>query len=405
MEQILQNYATLIVRRGATVRPGKPVVIQVDTSESAFACMLAAEAYRAGASHVEILWSDEQLEYLQYSYETLDQLTSIPACKVEHLLHYLRQDASYIRLVSQNPFNLEKVEADKRSAGLQASQQAFQEKQDLVMNHTIPWCIAAVPGAAWAKLVYPEEAQPVEALWRCIAACCYCDQAPLLRWDKHIRRMKHRLEKLNSMDLDRLWFVSENGTNLTIGLCEHHQWNGGDSVTPNGVRFSPNLPTEELYTVPHKDRTNGIVVSTRPLSVSGTVLKAGFQLIYRNGCVTEVLAKDQHDQAILENIFQNDPGARRLGEVALVDYDNPIGKSKRMFYSTLFDENAACHLAMGNGIRAALKTSPDEDTQTCGLNQAKIHLDFMIGTRDMKCIGISKSHKNYLLMEHGNILI
>lgn len=405
MEQLQRSYAKLIVCRGAAVRPGQPVVIQVDVEAKRFAELLAEEAYQSGAGRVEIIWSSERLDYLRHAYETRNTLTEIPMCEVERLTRYLRQGASYIRLVSQNPRNLEAIDGEKRGAAARAVQQAYRERQALVLNHAIPWCIAAVPGEAWAKLVYSEQDDPVEAVWRCITSCCYCERDPLSGWDEHIRQIKRRLEKLNDMELDRLCFSSENGTDLTVGLCEGHRWSGGDSVTPAGTRFSPNLPSEEVYTVPHRARADGTVVSTRPLAVSGAVLSEGFRLTYEHGSVVEFSGKSSGDQEILAGIFKNNPGARRLGEVALVDHDNPIGKSGKMFYSTLFDENASCHLAMGNGILTALNDCLEGEPEARGLNRADIHLDYMIGTEDMRCVGVSKSNKTYLIMERGKILV
>lgn len=403
MSKRIYNYAKLIIARGLCVRE-KPVVIQGSTEVSYFIGILSETAYQAGASHVEVVFQDDVLERLKYEYESEETVGTIPPFAADNLMYYLNQGASYLRLTSQDPCNLDGLDTEKIKKGAAARNHALKKVQPLIMGHEIKWCIAAAPGRKWAETVFPEAEDPAEQLWDSLLKCCFCDEEdPIARWDDHVERMKQRLDKLNGMSLDRLHFSSGNGTDIVIGLCEGHRWRGGDSKTPDGIRFSPNIPTYELYSVPHKDRADGVAVSTKPLSYMGHVIEPGFALTYKNGEIVHVETKKREEGRLLETILHSYGGTERLGEVAIVDFHNPIGLTDRLFYNTLLDENAACHLAMGNGLGTAVDPLCNAGRE--GVNRSDIHIDYMIGSSDMACIGISKDGKEYRIMEEGKIII
>lgn len=415
MNEGIYNYARLLIKRGVNVQK-KPLIIQGSTEISYFINLLSEEAYKAGATHVEVIYQDDGLDRLKYEYETIEMVKTVPSFIVENLMYYMNQDASYIRLVSKDPGNLSGLDMEKVTEGTLAYNHAVKEVTELVMEHKIRWCIAAVPGQKWAELVFPDAKNPVDELWSCILQCCFCDKDnPIGLWDEHVETMKSRMAKLNQMNLDRLHFTSSNGTDILIGLCDNHRWRGGASKTPEGILFSPNIPTYELYTVPHKDRVDGTVVSTKPLSYLGNVICSGFRISYKDGKVVHIKAGSEREEKLLYRILDTYDGSERLGEVAIVDSGNPISRTDRLFYNTLLDENAACHLAMGNGISTAIDMSQTPRTPQMpqtndrglgekGLNQSDIHIDYMIGTSDMNCIGISKDDKQYVIMERGKIV-
>lgn len=412
MNEGIYNYARLLIKRGVNIQK-KPLIIQGSTEISYFINLLSEEAYKAGATHVEVIYQDDSLDRLKYQYETIEMVRKVPPFIVDNLMYYMNQDASYIRLISKDPGNLSGLDMEKVKQGSLAYNNAIRDVNALVMEHKIRWCIAAVPGQKWAEMVFPDTQNPVEDLWDCILKSCFCDKDNAINlWDEHIETMKARMAKLNQMNLDRLHFTSSNGTDILIGLCDGHRWRGGASKTPEGILFSPNIPTYELYTVPHKDRADGTVVSTKPLSYLGTVIRAGFRISYKDGKVVHIKAESEGEEKLLYSILDTYDGSERLGEVAIVDYSNPISRINRLFYNTLFDENAACHLAMGNGISSAIEMSQMSQTSQMngrelgerGLNQSDIHIDYMIGTSDMNCVGISKDNKQYVIMESGKMV-
>ena len=401
---VLKGYARLIARTGAAVQKGQPVIIVAGLEQPEFIELLAAECYRAGASEVEVDWRHQPLTRLAVRYKSAKKLGEVKAWEEEKQRWQTEALPARIVVLSEDPDGLAGIDQAKYAAGMQARYQKLRPYIDARENRE-QWCIAAVPGEKWAKKVFPElpKGRAVERLWEAILSCSRALEGdPLENWRLHDLDIKARAEALNAMGLTALEYRDPNGTELRVGLIPEALFLGGAERCPvNGVEYNPNIPSEELFVTPRAGDAEGVVHATRPLAVQGVLIE-GFWLRFEGGRVVELHAEKNEDA--LRTLVGMDEGAAMLGECALVPYESPICESGILFYNTLFDENAACHLALGRGyssnIRDYEKYSLDE-LRAMGVNDSMVHEDFMIGSAELDITGLTASGERLPIFRSG----
>lgn len=388
----LRKYAKLIVKVGANVQKGQPVQINIPVDQHEFAALLAEECYRAGASRVDMEWSCQPITKLAYRHQTLKTLSKVPAWKIEKLKQMGEEYPCRIHIASEDPNGLKGMNMTKVQKASIATYPILKPYRDAIESMH-QWTIAAVPSAAWAKKVFPElsKYQAVEALWREILASVHVsddeDNDPVAEWAAHNDNFKKRCAWLNEKKFDTITYKSANGTDFRVELIPQGQWCGGGETTKQGIYFNPNLPTEEIFTSPMAGKAEGKLVSTKPLSYQGQLIN-NFWIRFENGSAVEWDAETGKE--LLDKMLTMDEGARKLGELALIPKDSPISESGVLFYETLFDENASCHVALGAGFNDCIEGHLDMTNEECralGINDSMIHVDFMIGCDDMEITG------------------
>ena len=401
---VLKGYARLIARTGAAVQKGQPVIIVAGLEQPEFIELLAAECYRAGASEVEVDWRHQPLTRLAVRYKSAKKLGEVKAWEEEKQRWQTEALPARIVVLSEDPDGLAGIDQAKYAAGMQARYQKLRPYIDARENRE-QWCIAAVPGEKWAKKVFPElpKGRAVERLWEAILSCSRALEGdPLENWRLHDLDIKARAEALNAMGLTALEYRDPNGTELRVGLIPEALFLGGAERCPvNGVEYNPNIPSEELFVTPRAGDAEGVVHATRPLAVQGVLIE-DFWLRFEGGRVVELHAEKNEDA--LRTLVGMDEGAAMLGECALVPYESPIRESGILFYNTLFDENAACHLALGRGYSSNLrdyeKYSLDE-LRAMGVNDSMVHEDFMIGSAELDITGLTASGERLPIFRSG----
>jgi len=315
--------------------------------------------------------------------------------------------AAYLRIISSDPDNLKGVDPDRLRRFGKAANIATKAHSELAMSNAVRWSIVAVPSAKWAAKVFPDlsEADAIAKLWEYILKCARADgENPIADWAAHHHNFTKRVDYLNNQQFSALRLTTGIGSDFTIGLVKNHIWAGGGDIGQDGVPFFPNIPTEEVFTMPHREQCDGRVVASMPLAYQGNLIE-NFEMTFKNGRVESYKAEKGQDT--LANIIEMDEGARRLGEVALVSNTSPIGQLGTLFYNTLFDENASSHLALGKAyptnMQGGEKMSEDERTAV-GCNESLVHVDFMFGTSDMRIVGIHADGSEVLFFEHGEFL-
>lgn len=387
----IKRYANLIVRKGVNVQLGQEVVVQAPVETAAFVRILVAAAYGAGAGHVTVMWRDDEITRLTYDNVATTWFETTPEWQRVQLDSLAEMGACFIFVEGADPEALKDVDPAKPAAAAKARNtqcKAYRRGLDFNIN---PWCIAGVPVAAWACHVYPDvpEEVAVYRLWCAILSVARADgEDPEAEWELHDATFEKNLRFLNEQHFDSLHYMSENGTDLVIGLTDKHVWEGGSTVTPAGVDFFPNIPTEEVFTSPDCERVDGIVYSALPLVHHGNKVNR-FWLRFEAGRVVDYDA--EVGRATLTSILETDEGARRLGECALISKNTPIRETETLFYDTLYDENASCHLALGGGFAETYEGGSEmtpEQLREVGVNKSSTHVDFMIGTDDLDIMGI-----------------
>lgn len=402
-EKILKSYAELIVKVGVNLKKGQHAVIRADLDQPQFVKQLVETAYECGADKVEVEWNYQPLDKIHInnrSYKTLERVEDWEVKKLEH-----RRDKlpCMIYLLSEDPDGMTGVDREKFAANRRARYQKFKKLQD-EMENKYQWCIAAVPGAAWAKKMFPELSarEAEEKLWQAILYTSRSLDNPIENWNKHNADLKDKCDKLNAMNLVTLEYSASNGTKLTVGLMPQARWLGGGEQTLSGNFFNPNIPSEEVFITPKRGEAEGIVYSSRPLCYRGELIE-NFSIEFKNGRAVECRA--EKNGQLLKTLIDMDEGSHYLGECALVPYNSPIRESGLLFYNTLFDENAACHLALGEGFSNCIKDYDKYTLEQCrrmGVNESMVHEDFMIGTEDMCIVGVTESGERIKIFENGN---
>ena len=400
---ILRSYANLIAKTGANVQKGQEVFITSGLEQPAFTQMLVEECYKLGASRVVVDWEYQPLTKVHTRYcslKTLGELTDYQRARLEHAVAHM---PCRILLDSDDPDGLKGINQQKLLKAQQRRYPLMKGYLDQLENQ-YQWCIAAVPGAAWAKKMFPalSKKQAVEKLWETILAVSRVTEDPNAAWRAHNADLEARCAYLNSLDIDALHYTASNGTDLTVGLIHGAEFKGGGELSRRGIFFNPNIPTEECFTSPMRGRAEGIVHASMPLSREGQLIDK-FWIRFHEGKAVEWHA--ELNEPLLTNILTADEGAAYLGECALVPFDSPIQNTGLLFYNTLFDENAACHLAVGRGFADTVKDYESKSLEECramGINESMVHVDFMIGTADLCIDAITRSGETVALFRDGN---
>ena len=401
---ILRNYARLIVRTGANVQKGQSVLVYAGLDQPEFVEMVADEAYKAGAAEVEVVWQHQPLTKLNVRHKSVKRLGEVKDWEIAKQRWQADTLPARIHIISDDPDGLAGMNQAKYAKGMQARYAVLKPFIDARENRE-QWCIAAVPGAKWAKKVFPSlpKGRAVEALWEAILSCSRALEGdPIQNWVEHDAYLASRCEHLNSLGLVALEYRSANGTDFRVGLIPEAQFiGGGERIRINGVLTNPNIPSEEVFITPKAGEAEGIVYATRPLSFQGVLIE-DFSVRFENGRAVEVHAGKNEDA--LRQLISMDEGSCMLGECALVPYDSPIRNSGIMFYNTLFDENAACHLALGRGYSSNIRDYDKyslEELRALGVNDSMVHEDFMIGSEDLSVTGVTASGERVEIFRDG----
>ncbi len=403
---VLKKYAKLIVEKGVNVHKGQEVMIVAELDQPEFVTMVVDAAYKAGASKVTVDWSHQPLQKIHVRGRSLKVLSTLEDWEIVKWERRAKVLPCMIYLLSEDPDGLNGINFKKMAKSAQAKMKIIKPIRDK-MENKYQWCIAAIPGKAWAKKLFPElrPAAAVEKLWQTILSCARADgEDPCADWDAHNENLATRCARINSLNLTSLNIKSGNGTDLTVGLIADALFMGGaEEALGSGIVYNPNIPSEEAFITPMRGKAEGIVYSTKPFSYNGQVIDSFF-VRFENGKATEIKANDDRQTAILNEMINMDEGAAYLGEVALVPYSSPINKSGVLFFNTLFDENAACHLALGRGFSNCLKDYEKyshEEAKEAGINDSMIHEDFMIGAVDTRIVGKDADGNEYVIFDNG----
>lgn len=406
---IFAEYAQLLVEVGVNIQPGQNLVINSPVDCAWFARLCAKAAYAAGCREVIMKWGDDDLTRERFLHARDDVFDAFPDWQAAFHNGYAREGAAFLNISATNPENLLGVDPDRLVRAQRSAGAAIQEYRNLQMSNAVPWCVASIPIPSWASKVFPDcpGEEAMEKLWDAIfqAIRITGDGGAVARWRQHLDTLAARVEKLNSLRLESLRFTNSLGTDLTIRLPEDHLWAGGGSKTLSGVPFIANIPTEEIFTAPLRDGVDGVVYASMPLVHNGSVID-GFHMEVKAGKIAAVHAQTGED--VLKAAISLDEGASRFGEVALVPYDSPISRQKLLYYNTLFDENASCHLAFGEAypecIRDGAQLSEDE-RKARGLNASLTHVDFMVGTADLDIWGRTRDGQEVPVFQKGNFAL
>lgn len=400
---IMKNYAKLIARMGVNVQKGQDVIIHAGLDQPDFVTMLVDACYKAGANNVSVEWEYLPVTKLTYRKASVKTLSQIPNWKKEKLEHQAVTLPAVIYIESDDPDGMNGVNQKKIAQVRQAHYKVIKPIRDK-MENKYQWCIAAVPGKEWAKKLFPNERTSTaeKKLWELILYTSRADNdCPIQNWVNHNNDIQSRYDHLNSLHLAKLKYKASNGTDFTVGLIPEALFLGGSEKTLSGVEFNPNIPTEEVFTSPMKGVAEGKVVATKPLSYQGELIE-NFWLTFKDGKVVKFGA--EKGEKLLETMLKMDETASMLGEVSFVPEESPINKSGVLFYNTLFDENACCHLALGFGFENCIKGFENMSLEECrklGINDSIIHVDFMIGAPDMQIDGIDANGKVYPIFKNG----
>ena len=399
-----KKYARLIARVGVNIKKGQPVRIYCEADQHEFITLLVNECYKAGASRVEVDWAFQAVTKLNYKHRTLKSLSEVPAWQEERLKLMVEEVPCRIYIESEDPYGLAGVNREKMQKSQMARYKITKKYSDALENKD-QWCIAAVPSYAWAKRVFPNETKnkAYNMLWDAILETVYVtkDNDPEEAWKNHNANLKKRTAYLNDKKFDYLHYKSSNGTDFKAWLIPESHWCGGGETTLSGNFFNPNLPTQEVFISPKKGFAEGKVVSTKPLSWQSQIIDE-FYITFKDGKAVEWDAKVGKD--LLDKMLTMDDGAKYLGELALIPHDSPIANTGILFYNTLFDENASCHVALGRGFCDTIDGFEEKSLEECqalGVNDSMIHVDFMIGAPDLEITGY-KDGVAYPIFKNGN---
>lgn len=399
----LKKYANLIARCGVNVQKGQEVVINAGLDQPEFVKMVVDECYKAGAKNVSVEWSYQPLTKSHVRYCSDKVLATIEKWQVEKLEHRAEVLPCMIHLISDDPDGLAGINQKKMAKSMAARAKVIKPIR-MKMENKYQWCIAAVPGKEWARKVFPGErtSVAVEKLWEAILSTSRVTDDPIKAWNEHNANLAAKCEYMNSLGIKELKYKASNGTDFRVGLLPNAIFMaGGEETLGRGVYYNPNIPSEELFTSPRKGDADGIVYSSRPLSYGGELID-NFWVRFEGGKAVEVGA--EKNENLLHEMISMDEGAAYLGEVALVPYSSPIRESGLLFYNTLFDENAACHLALGRGFTNVIKdyeNYTEKELHEMGINDSFMHEDFMIGTKDLSITAICEDGKEIAIFKDG----
>ncbi|WP_061995256.1 aminopeptidase [Clostridium sp. ATCC 25772] len=403
-QETLMKYADLAVCVGINIQKNQTLVVNSPIECAEFARAISESAYKHGARNVIIKWNDEKaslIKFLNAPEEVFNEFSKFEADELEDLA---KNNAAFLSIYAQDPEILKPVEPSRIASASKARSLATKAFREYTMSSTVAWNVVSVPTEAWAKKVFPEVSpkEAVEKLWEAIFKIVRVDKNnPVAAWNEHLKTLEKSTAFLNEKKFKKLHYKSSI-TNLTVELPENHIWSGGGEYNGKNTFFVANMPTEEVFTLPLKTGVNGTVTSTKPLNYGGNLIN-DFALTFKDGKVVDFTAKEGYET--LKKLLDTDEGARYLGEVALVPFDSPISNSNTVFYNTLFDENASCHLAFGNGYPTCLENGTEmseEEFKNAGGNTSLTHVDFMIGSSDLDIIGITNEDEEFYIFKNGN---
>ncbi len=402
-ESVLKKYAHLIAKCGLNVQQGQEVWITAALDQPEFVRMTVEECYRLGASEVRVDWIDQKLEKLHVNYQSLETLGAYKKWQEEKLRYQAERIPCRLYIESEDPDGLVGMDQEKYASARQMRYPVAKKYRDMWENKD-QWCIAAVPGVEWAKKLFPNmsDNQAVEKLWQAILSVSRVDDDPVKAWQEHNREIHSRCDYLNNLKIRKLHYTSGNGTDFTVGMIPLGRFSGASEKSLQGIEFNPNIPSEECFTTPMKGEAEGIVYATKPLSWQGQLIE-NFRIRFERGKAVEWDASVSKD--LLDRMITMDEGASYLGECALVPYDSPIRNSNLLFFNTLFDENAACHLALGTGFADCIEGYENMTLEQCrklGVNDSMIHVDFMIGSEDMNIDAVCEDGRTVKIFRNGN---
>lgn len=400
----LSKYAELAVKVGVNIQKDQYLYIAASTDAVDFVRLVTKIAYEEGAKQVFVDFSDDQVGRFRYQLAPEDSFDFFPPWKVQEREWLAEQGAAFMSIVSQDPDLLKGIDPKRIAAFQKAAGTALNKYRQYVQSDKISWTVIAAPSKGWASKVFPElpEEEQMGALWDAIFKATRANlENPVQAWTEHNDALHEKVDYLNKKKYAKLHYTAP-GTDLTIDLPQGHLWCGAGSINERGDEFMANLPTEEVFTVPHKDGVNGYVSSTKPLSYGGNIID-DFKITFEKGRIVKVEAKQGEE--VLKNLVATDEGSHYLGEVALVPHDSPISNSGLLFFNTLFDENASNHLAIGSAYAFCLeggKTMSPEELMENGLNQSITHVDFMVGSAEMNIDGITEDGQREPVFRKGN---
>ncbi len=401
---VLQKYAALIARKGANVQKGQLVEINASVENPEFVKMVVDECYKAGAKKVRVDWTYQPLTKSTYRYAKTSVLGSFADWEIEKMKQRVKDLPAQIYITSDDPDGLKGINQKKVSEVQQKIYPIVKPFRDEADNK-YQWCIAAIPGKKWAKKVFPElrANAAVEKLWETILSASRADgDDPIEAWNEHNNDLHARCDYLNSLGIAELRYRSANGTDFTVGLIPEGLFLGASEKTIGGVEYNPNIPSEEVFTSPMRGKAEGTVVATKPLSYRGEIIE-NFSVTFKDGKVVD--CKAEKNEELLKKMISMDEGAAYLGECALIPHDSPIQNTGVLFWETLFDENASCHLALGAGFNNCLRDFDKKTVEECqamGINESMIHVDFMIGAPDLSIDAVDKDGKVFPIFRDGN---
>lgn len=400
----LEKYAELLVATGINVQEGHTVVLSIDVNQASLARLISKAAYERGAKKVIVKWADDELSRLDYSHQELDTLTEVPDYKIAEMNYMIDEGASRISVRSSDPDAFANIDPEKIAETRKANSIAMRPMMEVTQANKVSWLVAAAAGEEWAAKVFPDLAtteEQMDALWDAIFQSVHLyEDDPIAYWENKVDTLQNKADELNNENLTALHFKGP-GTDLVVGLPKGHRWEGAGSTNARGEVFVANLPTEEVFSAPDANRVDGVVVSTKPLSYAGSIIE-GMTFTFENGKVTKVAAEKGED--VIKKLIQQDEGASRLGEIALVPDESPISQSGLTFYNTLFDENASNHLALGSAYAFSLVGGTEmtrEELTAAGLNESNTHVDFMIGSNEMDIDGIREDGSRLPVFRNG----
>jgi len=410
LDILLQKYAKLIVEVGANVQKDQRVVVSCSTDNNKFARLVTKEAYNVGAKEVIINWYDDEVSLLDVLNQSVETYSEVPNHLVERYRYFVSENVCFIHITSEVPGIFKDADSKKLMASRIARHEKLQFYNDHVMSNGTQWTIGAVPNPVWAKKVFPNaktDEEAVSLLWDAIlkASRVTIDKDPVLEWKNHNQDLSNHTKLLNDYNFKYLHFKNSLGTDLTVELVKNHIWLGGAEKSSKGVIFNANIPTEEVFTMPYKYGTQGKVVATKPLNYEGKLIE-DFYLVFKDGKVVEYDAKKE--KVALESLLNTDEGSKYIGEIALISHDSPISNMNILFYETLFDENASCHMALGKAYPINIKNGPNmemEELEALGYNNSINHVDFMFGSHDMEIVGEKESGEKVEIFKKGNFVI
>lgn len=404
MEQRKQDYARLLARRGVNVQKGDEIWVIASLDQPEFVRSCVEELYKAGAGKVVVRWSDDLCTKFAYKYESLSTLGKVSSYDIARYKYMAKKLPSMLYIIAEDPDVFNGINPKKMAKARMKSYPKIKPYRDM-MDGKYKWCIAAVPNIKWAKSVFPKcsDEDAVNKLWEAILSTSRCDgNDPVENWNQHNKNLLEKRKKLESFGLVELQYKSKNGTDFKVGLAPNRLWGGGFELTKDNREFNPNIPSEEVFTSPVCGVAEGLLVASKPLSYNGQLIE-DFSIKFKDGKVCEVKARK--NQKVLEEMVKMDEGASMLGECALIAYDTPIRKTELLYNNTLFDENAACHFALGASFRECIQGGQDMDKKQLAenkMNDSMIHVDFMIGTADLDVVGVTKDGQKVQIFKDGN---